>query len=91
MGQDYQALLDTKSPGEVIVHTGDATAADARKVRWEPTGAQRDLARAAVAADMELVRARGGAGEYAERMQRLVEGGLREAGVDPATLRLLAA
>jgi hypothetical protein len=87
---DYQAWLKTSpEPGHVFVETGDADPWDSRKLHWDPTPAQRELAREALEAEIALVGQRhrdGTSGAYAERVEALVSEGLRDAGIDPSTL-----
>jgi hypothetical protein len=89
----YQGWLDSKpAPGEVFVDTGEPSAEDSRKLSWSPSDAQRELARQAVEGEVnrvnDLYRGRGQEA-YARRMEGMVAETLREAGVDPATLRPL--
>ena len=59
MDPSYQAWLDSKPvPGEVFVDTGEASAADSRKLRWSPSKAQREMIKEAITGDLRT-RSRG--------------------------------
>lgn len=89
----YQAWLKSDPvPGEVFVDTGEASAADSRKLRWSPSKAQRELIRNAITHEVAIVNElyKADAQEsYAGHIESLVDQTLRSVGVDPATLRSL--
>jgi hypothetical protein len=93
MDPSYRAWLDSNPvPGEVFVDTGEASAADSRKLRWSPTKAQRETIRKAIAADVAMVNALyqdETQDVYAGHIEGLVEQTLRNVGVDPDTLASL--
>ena len=56
MDPSYRAWLESNPvPGEVFVDTGEASAADSRKLRWSPTKAQREMIKKAIAVDVAMV------------------------------------
>jgi hypothetical protein len=93
MDPAYRAWLASKpDAGEVFVDTGEASAADSRKLRWSPTRAQRQMIRRAIEGEVANINAlyqEEGQEAYAERVGVLVDEALRDVGVDPATLRPL--
>src|SRR5215467_10019278 len=93
MDPSYRAWLESHPvPGEVFVDTGEASAADSRKLRWSPTKAQRETIKKAIAVDVAMVNAlyqNETQDLYAVHIEGLVEQTLRHVGVDPATLASL--
>jgi hypothetical protein len=89
----YQAWLRSEPvPGEVFVDTGEASAADSRKLRWSPNKAQREMIKDAITHELAIVNElyQDDAQEsYAGHIEGLVDHTLRSVGVDPATLRSL--
>jgi hypothetical protein len=93
MDPSYRAWLESNpAPGEVFVDTGEASAADSRKLRWDPTKEQRELIKTAIDREVAIVNERyqqDAQESYAQRVGVLVDEALREAGVDPVTLQRL--
>jgi len=93
MDPAYRAWLDSNpAPGEVFVDTGEASAADSRKLRWAPTKEQLGMIKAAIGREMAIVNEmyqQNAHEAYADRVGVLVEDELRGVGVDPATLKPL--
>ena len=93
MDPSYRAWLESNPvPGEVFVDTGEASAADSRKLRWSPTKAQREMIKKAIAVDVAMVNALyqdETEDLYAGHIEGLVEQTLRSVGVDPTTLESL--
>jgi hypothetical protein len=85
----YRAWLTrTPEPGEVFVDTGEASAVDARKLRWSPTKEQRAKLLQLMKDQMQAVNTlfdQGKAESYGARLSGLVGKTLHDAGVeDPA-------
>jgi hypothetical protein len=93
LDSSYQAWLKNDPvPGEVFVDTGEASAADSRKLRWSPSKAQRELIKNAITHEVAIVNElyKDDAQEsYAGHIEGLVDQTLRSLGIDPATLRSL--
>lgn len=89
----YQAWLKSNPvPGEVFVDTGEASAADSRKLRWSPNKTQRELIKSAINHEVAIVNElyKDDAQEsYAGHVEGLVDQTLLSLGIDPATLRSL--
>lgn len=94
MDPSYRAWLETNpAPGEVFVDTGEASAADSRKLRWSPSKEQRELIKSALAHEIDFVNQLykdDAQSSYADHIEVLVEGTLRAVGVDPVTLKPLS-
>jgi hypothetical protein len=93
MDPSYKAWLESKPvPGEVFVDTGEASAADSRKLRWSPSKAQREMIKDAITGEVAIVNEiyQDDVQEvYAGHIEGLVDQTLRHVGVDPATLKSL--
>jgi hypothetical protein len=94
MDPSYRAWIETDPvPGEVFVDTGEASAADSRKLRWSPSKQQREMIREAITHEAAIVNElyQDEAQEsYANHIEILVGETLRNVGVDPTTLTPLS-
>jgi hypothetical protein len=94
MDPAYRAWLDSNpGPGEVFVDTGEASAADSRKLRWSPTREQRKLLKTALDSEVAFVNKLyedDTHKSYAKHVDGLVKEALLGVGVDPVTLKLLS-
>jgi len=93
MDSSYRAWLESGPiAGEVFVDTGEASAADSRKLRWSPNKAPREMIKDAITHELAIVNELYQSDtheSYADHIEGLVDQTLRNVGVDPATLQSL--